>query len=185
MKPTLKPAPAPAGSASRHQVGTLHAGAVTIYVHEPVLERILAYSEQELRRELGGFLIGGLHEDGGNYVEIQHYLPAVDARSQVASLTFTHETWSRLRQQVETEFAGQLVLGWHHTHPDLGVFLSGYDLFIHRHFFPHFWQIALVLDPVRREFAFFQWRADEIVDCGFVCVAVEPGLRTIESNSTG
>lgn len=172
IEPIPKPAPAP--PACRGQtIGRPRPGAIPIYVHERVLERILEYSELDLRRELGGFLIGGLHQDGDAslYVEVREFLPAVDARSRGASLTFTHETWSAMNRQVEREFAGQVPVGWHHTHPDLGVFLSGYDLFIHRHFFSHPWQIALVLDPVRQEFCFFQWRGDDVVDCGFVCVA--------------
>jgi proteasome lid subunit RPN8/RPN11 len=62
------------------------------------------------------------------------------------------------------------VVGWHHTHPGFGVFLSGYDLFIHQHFFREPWQIALVIDPQRQELGFFQWRGDRVSDCGFVCV---------------
>jgi hypothetical protein len=33
------------------------------------------------------------------------------------------------------------------------------------------WHVALVVDPKQKELCFFQWRAGEIVDCGFVCVS--------------
>ena len=65
------------------------------------------------------------------------------------------------------------LLGWQHTHPGLGVFLSEQDLFIHRNFFAEAWQIALVVDPRRQDFAFFHWRQGQVRDCGFVCVADE------------
>ena len=68
------------------------------------------------------------------------------------------------------QFPDELIVGWHHTHPNLRVFLSGYDLFIHRHFFPEPWQIAMVVDPVLQEFGFYQWLHDDVVDCGFVCL---------------
>ena len=139
-------------------------------MHEDVLARILDYSERDPTRELGGFLLGGLHVDGREYVEVRHFVPAVDARSRAASLTFTHETWSRLHQEVQTQYRDESVVGWHHTHPNFGVFLSAYDLFIHRHFFSAPWQVALVVDPQRQEFGFFQWRRGNVVDCGFVCV---------------
>ena len=173
IDPIPKPAPVASDSMPDQTIGRLNRDAMPIYLHERVLEQILVYSEQDLRRELGGFLIGGFHQDRDEspYVEVREFLPAVDARSRGGSLTFTHETWSAMNRQVESEFPGLVPLGWHHTHPDLGVFLSGYDLFIHRHFFPHPWQIALVLDPVRHEFCFFQWRGDDVVDCGFVCIS--------------
>jgi len=137
-----------------------------------VLDQVLDYSEQDLNRELGGFLIGGLQQQR-QAVDIRHFLPAVDTRSRHASLTFTHDTWSRMHREVQQSFPDDVVVGWHHTHPGFGIFLSGYDLFIQRNFFSEPWQVALVVDPKRQEFGFFQWRAGRVVDCGFVCVADE------------
>jgi proteasome lid subunit RPN8/RPN11 len=169
VDPSLKPAPVQC-SEDHATLGQLRSGAMPIYVHESVLEAALDHSESDPSRELGGFLIGGLHEDERTYVEVRHFVPAIDAQSRAASLTFTHQTWARLNQEVQARFSDELVVGWHHTHPKFGVFLSAYDLFIHRHFFDQPWQIALVVDPLRREFGFFQWHHGDIVDCGFVCV---------------
>jgi proteasome lid subunit RPN8/RPN11 len=152
-------------------LGAIHRDAATIGVHESVLEEILDYSEQDLSREIGGFLIGVVDDQTPAGVEVRYFLPALDTRSGSASLTFTHETWATLTREVEQRYPNELVLGWHHTHPGLGVFLSAYDLFIHRNFFREPWQIAMVVDPKRHEFGFFQWRADAVVDCGFVCLS--------------
>jgi len=149
-------------------IGTIHGDAPPILIHEAVLEEILDYSEAQPRVESGGFLIGGGPVGSREYVEIRHFLPATDTRSRAASLTFTHETWAQLTREVERRFSGEVVVGWHHTHPNFGVFLSPYDLFIHRHFFREPWQVALVVDPQRRELGFFQWRRGQVVDCGFV-----------------
>lgn len=164
--------PVPSQSAASHykRMGVLHDDALPILFHESVLETILDYSEQDVTRELGGFLLGGVEQDKRQYVEIRHFLPAVDARSRAASLTFTHETWAKLNREVETKFPDETILGWHHTHPGFGVFLSGYDLFIHKNYFRSPFHVAMVVDPKRQEFGFFQWRGDEVVDCGFVCV---------------
>jgi proteasome lid subunit RPN8/RPN11 len=170
VTPIPKPAPGRGPSARGAAIGDIHPDALPVFIHEPTLEGILCYSEKDPARELGGFLVGGLHEDRRHYVEVRHFLPAVDAHCRAASLTFTHDTWSRLNREVEAKYPDELVVGWHHTHPNFGVFLSGYDLFIHRHFFSEPWQIAMVVDPQRREFGFFQWREGEIADCGFVCV---------------
>jgi proteasome lid subunit RPN8/RPN11 len=167
---TAKTVPAAVGSPKGKAIGTIFDDALPIYVHETVLEQILDYSEQDLSRELGGFLIGGVHEDRRQYVEVRHFLPAVDARSRAASLTFTHETWATMTREVDSRFPDEMVVGWHHTHPGFGIFLSAYDMFIHRNFFSGAWQVALVVDPKRQEFGFFQWRGEEVVDCGFVCV---------------
>lgn len=173
---TPKPAPARYKETPSQRIGSLRPPAPAIFIYESVLEQILAYSEGDVSREIGGFLLGGLHEDANtsgparNFVEVRHFLPALDTRGQVASLTFTHDTWSTLRRQVEERHPQETIVGWQHTHPGLGVFLSGYDRFIHRHFFGEPCHIALVVDPIRHELEFFQWVGEKIEDCGFYCV---------------
>jgi hypothetical protein len=49
------------------------------------------------------------------------------------------------------------MVGWYHTHPDWGVFLSSMDLFICEHFFNKPLDVAIVLDPIREERGIFHW----------------------------
>ena len=49
------------------------------------------------------------------------------------------------------------MVGWYHTHPGWGVFLSGMDTFICDHFFNKPLDVALVIDPCQHERGFFQW----------------------------
>lgn len=162
--------PAPSRRCAFEVVGQLVPGAVVPFIYEEVLQQILRYSEAEDRDERGGFLLGGTFQDEGQYVEVTGFIPAEQTTGSAAHLRFTHETWARLWRSVETLNDGAAVVGWQHTHPNLGVFLSEYDRFIHRHFFAAAWQVAMVVDPRRAEFAFFQWQHEEIVDCGFVLV---------------
>ena len=168
IQPTHKPIPAPGDAAGPTQIGTLSSRAPAIYVYHDVLAQAIAYSETDLKRERGGFLLGGLHHDQQVYVEVRAFLPATGTQSRATSLRFTHDTWAAMTRRAEADYPDELVLGWQHTHPGLGVFLSAYDLFIHRHFFSQPWQIALVVDPCGQQFGFFQWHDGRVVDCGFV-----------------
>jgi len=47
------------------------------------------------------------------------------------------------------------ILGWYHTHPDYGCFLSTTDIHTQEFFFPETYQVALILDPIRKEYTFF------------------------------
>ncbi len=174
FRPLPKTPPARHDRSRAKVIGTIHHDAYPIFLYESVLEEILNYSEADMARELGGFLLGGVYEDQRPYLEICYFLPAVDARSQAGSLTFTHETWAAMHRERERRFPNALVVGWHHTHPNFGVFLSEHDQFIHRNYFSEPWQVAMVVDPRRQEFGFFQWRDDKIEDCGFICVWGEP-----------
>jgi proteasome lid subunit RPN8/RPN11 len=162
--------PLASATPAAQRIGAIYDDAFTVAVRESVLEAILDYSEQDLHHESGGFLIGGVTWEPRRVVTVRHFLPATEVRARSASLTFTHATWSAMTRTVSERFPDASVVGWHHTHPGLGVFLSGYDLFIHRHFFGEPWQVALVVDPRQRELGFFQWRGARVVDCGFLCV---------------
>ena len=151
------------------QVGTLYRDAVAPVIAENVLDEILSFSGRDLAHERGGFLIGQPVEGSPPLVVIRHFHPALEARGQATSLTFTHDSWASARRQVEERFQGEQIVGWQHTHPGMGVFLSHYDRFIQQHFFSQAWQVALVVDPRQQEFGFFHWRQGEIRDCGFLC----------------
>ncbi|MFX0018884.1 MAG: Mov34/MPN/PAD-1 family protein [Promethearchaeota archaeon] len=47
------------------------------------------------------------------------------------------------------------VVGWWHSHPNLGCFLSPTDLKTQQHFFPENFQVALVIDPIKDTYDFY------------------------------
>lgn len=157
------------GKNVRRQVGEIRPDGVAIVIYESVLEQAIEYSESDRVRELGGFLVGLRHETE-SVVEIRRFFPAAAAKQEFTSVTFTHDSWATTIRELDLKYPGEAIVGWHHTHPGFGIFLSSHDLFIHRHFFSAPWQVALVVDPRRQEFGFFQWRGGEIADCGFICV---------------
>lgn len=149
-------------SAQREPPG--NAGAHRVLVRSALLPEILRFSESHPQVEIGGFLLG---RHDGRCVTVRNFIPARNARSRGASLKFTHETWADAGRRREAEFPDDEIVGWHHTHPNLGVFLSASDRFIQESFFREPWQIAMVVDPQRRELAFFQWLDGKITPCGF------------------
>jgi hypothetical protein len=45
----------------------------------------------------------------------------------------------------------------------MGIFLSGYDRWLHHHFFPELWQVALVVEPFSGSGGFFSRDAEGVV----------------------
>jgi proteasome lid subunit RPN8/RPN11 len=173
VEPISKPLPIAERSVTHQRIGTIYRDSTLVFIDSRVIDDILDYSCCDLRCEIGGFLVGGYYQDQQSYIEIKHFMPALDARSRAGSLTFTHETWSQANADIRRDFPDERIVGWHHTHPGLGLFLSEYDLFIHRNFFSEPWQIAMVVDPREREFVVYQWRDGKLIDCGFVCVSAD------------
>ena len=146
--------PAPTPSAS---------GAVVL-VRGEVLAQVRRHAAEDLDHELGGVLVGTASScETGTVVYIEGAIAAEHTQSMRGSITFTHETWAQISARREQDFADKRIIGWYHTHPGFGIFLSEYDLFIHRNFFSLPWQVALVLDPRAETSGVFVWQDGEIV----------------------
>ena len=97
------------------------------------------------------------------HVEIDEAL-AVDPLTQdPGHFTFTWRDVDRVRNYRESQ--GKALIGWYHTHPDFGVFLSETDLSkTHRILFAEPFQVALVYDPVRGRAGYFFWEGPQVID---------------------
>lgn len=113
-------------------------------------------------REVGGILVGEvLRDQNGPFIRVDAVIEALHAEESGTELTITHATWNHIHQQMDTIHAGKRIIGWYHTHPNFGIFLSERDRFIQQSFFDLAFQIALVYDPVRREHGIFGWRENQ------------------------
>ena len=134
--------------------------AVDVFVSRRALVRVCAHAGSDLEREVGGALVGTWRQErdtGRLFVVVDSALRARHTRQGNSHVTFTQDTLVALHEELEQRCPGKLFVGWYHTHPKFGVFLSGYDAWLHEHFFPEPWQIALVVDPHAQEGGFFVW----------------------------
>jgi proteasome lid subunit RPN8/RPN11 len=111
--------------------------------------------------ELGGILLGLECVDdqtGQPFVWITQSLEAKHYENTQASFTYTHDSWEEITRERDKLYPDLDIVGWYHTHPDFGIFLSSHDLFIHRNFFAQPLQLAYVVDPIRQTRGFFRLR---------------------------
>ena len=130
-----------------------------IFVDMDVLRDMEAHARENTRVELGGVMLGQQHNDeyGNPFVIVTDSLRAKHYEATKGSFKFTHETWSQITRD-RNEYRDDLeMVGWYHTHPGWGVFLSGMDLFICNNFFNRPLDVALVIDPCAGDRGWFQW----------------------------
>ncbi len=138
-----------------------------VFVHYRANRYVTRHARSSPNREVGGLLLGHICRDPETDIAYPLITDAISARYATEArghLTFTRQTWLDLIEQREKHFPDQLVVGWYHTHPGLGIFLSEWDLTIHRHFFRQPWQVALVLDPQAGNAGFFVWSGGDVLD---------------------
>jgi proteasome lid subunit RPN8/RPN11 len=133
-----------------------------IFVDLDVARDMEEHALSDTSVELGGVLLGGHYEDenGQPFVVVTDSLRAQHYESTKGSFKFTHDTWSAITREREQFPAELQMVGWYHTHPDWGVFLSGMDMFICDNFFNKKLDVAYVIDPCRGDRGMFQWTGD-------------------------
>lgn len=143
--------------------GEIEDGDVKVYISQDVYKALEKLSASDTSKELGSIIIGDYClELGKTHVIISEYIEAKYADASASTLTFTHETWNYIHSEHERLYPGKKIIGWQHTHPNYGIFLSNYDLFIHENFFNLPFQIAYVIDPIQNLRGFFQWKNGKI-----------------------
>lgn len=146
------------------QIGEFEADDIKVYIRQSVFQDLERYSAADTTRERGTILIGSYSEVLGKVnVIISDYIEAKYTDSSASTLTFTHQTWKYVNEVKESQFSKQLIIGWQHTHPSYGIFLSNYDMFIQENFFNLPFQIAYVIDPIQHLRGFFQWKNGKVV----------------------
>jgi len=121
---------------------------------DEIMQKIERHALSDTRREVGGILVGA---ETNGLIEVRAALPALKATAEATHVTFTHEVWEDVLNQVDRQHPDCQIVGWYHSHPGFGIFLSEYDKFAHANFFSGERMLALVVDPVGGQSGWFGW----------------------------
>ncbi|MFW6108274.1 MAG: Mov34/MPN/PAD-1 family protein [bacterium] len=130
-----------------------------VIIAEEAFQAVQAHAQSDTAIELCGVLAGNLYaDDDGPYLVIEQAIEGAATRRTGSQVTFTHETWEKIHSEMEAQCPDLRIVGWYHTHPGFGIFLSDMDQFIQDNFFnlPH--QVAFVYDPVADRRGLFIWK---------------------------
>jgi proteasome lid subunit RPN8/RPN11 len=138
-------------------------GRFRIAVEKSALEEMKEHALSAGDIEICGVMAGGLYGDSnGPFLYIEKAIKGEAAKSSNANVTFTAETWSRIHGELEKMPGCPAIVGWYHSHPGFGVFLSNMDIFIHENFFSAPWQTAYVFDPLSMDDGWFVWKNGKV-----------------------
>ncbi|GAB4304751.1 MAG: hypothetical protein Fur0025_46610 [Oscillatoriaceae cyanobacterium] len=128
-----------------------------VYIKADALDNLTAHLSSNLRVEQGGILFGNAYEDPaqGIYVEITAAVAAPATIGTGAHLEFTPDSWLGIMDDARHQHPRQNIVGWYHSHPNIGVFMSGTDMRTQQAFFYHPWCLSIVYDPVRLDIGYF------------------------------
>lgn len=126
---------------------------------QSALNRVHVHGDSSPRAEICGVLVGDVYRDEiGAFALIEHIIEGQASTSSAGQVTFTADTWQHIQTLMDKQYPDLRIIGWYHTHPGHGVFLSEMDVFLHESFFGLEWQCALVYDPRSGEHGLFNSR---------------------------
>lgn len=130
-----------------------------LQIDAEVTRCIRQHARAFMKTEVCGVLIG---EERDGAIEVQASIEASNAAQAGTHVTFTQDAWEEIYRVKDQKFPDHRIVGWYHSHPGFGVFLSEHDTFIHRNFFSSPNQVAWVYDPHTDEEGCFGWFKGEI-----------------------
>jgi proteasome lid subunit RPN8/RPN11 len=143
-----------------------------VVIRQSVMNDLHAHGKENTEVEICGVLLGNVYHDSrGTWCLIDASVRGNFASHKQTQVTITSETWTHVNQERDRLYPDKKFIGWYHTHPGFGIFLSGMDDFIQGNWFAEPWQIALVYDPKSGEEGVFVWRDGKTVAEPFIVVS--------------
>ncbi len=130
------------------------------YLHATAVHAIEKHAAEQAAKGLEalGLLLGTAAQWRGHpYIVVDEYITAPNEASAVR-VRFAPQAFAQLAQSLH-ERKSKLIVGWSHTHPGYGCFLSATDVHTQRSYFDEPYHIALVTDPLKSNPRGFERRA--------------------------
>ncbi len=129
-------------------------------VPKEIIDQTTAFTQPRGRLEMGGLLIGHIDHEGNNVVVCGFFPRQDEASPGYCEFSGSFNAIASAACDFANERAGGphtpplRIIGWIHTHPDIGIFLSGIDVntfgILRRASFEQR-NVAVVVDPLREQ----------------------------------
>jgi proteasome lid subunit RPN8/RPN11 len=127
-----------------------------VYLEEEALGGILQHCRSQLPLEAIGFLVGNAYTWlEYPYIHVGGFTPGKSKSTRV-HVEFDDGAMEHVSATLRSRYQGSFLVGWYHSHPGYGCFLSETDLDSQRTYFREPYHVALVVDPSGEMIEFFK-----------------------------
>lgn len=131
---------------------------IDVFVLKSAHDEMIEHVNVDKNIECGGILVGYPFQDSNTkevFVVIVGIIRDLSDNRSVVHFTVTPDVISKTREALEEKYPELIAVGWYHSHPGHGVFLSGQDMTIVRGIYNEKWNLAWVIDPIREQEGIF------------------------------
>lgn len=127
---------------------------------DKIIEHCRVYAPKRL--EVMGFLIGDVFKWDDHIFCLVKDIVTTKLDATNISVKFDKEGFEGMFDKLEDLEYDYVIVGWYHSHPGLGCFLSQKDIETQKRMFDRAFHTALVVDPVKGE-----TKAYKLTDTGY------------------
>lgn len=131
-----------------------------VYLKLESLNGMQRVCKEALPNETIGLLVGSHNVSRGFHYTIVDGFLVGETKSSRISVEFESGAMGPLVAELRTRYPGSMLVGWFHSHPGYGCFLSHTDLVTQRSYFREEYHAALVIDPIKGVFDIFKLHDD-------------------------
>jgi len=121
-------------------------------------ERIRNHCTENVDSEAMGLMVGNIYFDKDIEYALIKDIVTSPLHCNAVHVAFDHDAIENLAMELDGLGFDYLILGWYHSHPGHGCFMSDTDIKTQASCFSSPHSCALVFDPVNREMAFYRIR---------------------------
>jgi len=129
-----------------------------VHTFDYVIKGIISECKKHVPREVIGFLIGMYCKWKDEYFTLIDDYIAVESFGDQYHVVMDPDAVSKAIRMLMEKYNDDehFLVGWYHSHPGYGVFLSEADVTSQVTFFNQPYHVALVVDPLKSEYGFFK-----------------------------
>ena len=127
---------------------------VLAFIQQPAYQAMHAHANTDPRYECTGLMVGQVFYDPEYrlpFVLIEQTFPLNATEHSGAHVHVDAARLAQTQTAIQRQHPGTMIVGWYHTHPNLGVYLSATDRQVTEGLFNASWHVATVIDPMRKE----------------------------------
>jgi proteasome lid subunit RPN8/RPN11 len=146
--------------ASREGYDERRAQGYELYVSKVAEEKMRNHALGRIsdRLEVMGLMLGSIHRHEGTTYALVRDVATTDLEASSVYVRFSRGGWEQLFSSLDDCGFNYVIVGWYHSHPGHGCFMSPTDVDTQRGIFNQPYHSAIVVDPINREIEAFGLR---------------------------
>lgn len=139
------------------------------YIPKKCMDKINKHCQDfaDRRLEVMGFLVGDVYKFKELTFTLVKDVISSELESTRISVRFEKDGFGELFEKLENLKYDYIIVGWYHSHPGMGCFLSSKDIDTQKRMFNKPFHTALVVDPIKREMKAYRLRNKDYIERKF------------------